>query len=61
MVDTLCADLLNWRTLYLAGRMHKPIRIIQDDVCVRLAQQVNLALALRTALLTLPAQSTQYI
>lgn len=58
-VDTLCADLLNWRTLYLAGRMHKPIRIIKDDARVRLTQQVNLASALRTALLTLPAQFTQ--
>jgi translocator assembly and maintenance protein 41 len=58
-VDTLCADLLNWRTLYLAGRMHKPIRIIRDDARVRLTQQVNLASALRTALLTLPAQFTQ--
>ena len=58
-VDTLCADLLNWRTLYLAGRMHKPIRIIRDDARVRLTQQVNLTSALRTALLTLPAQFTQ--
>ncbi|KAG9315496.1 Mmp37-domain-containing protein [Chiua virens] len=58
-VDTLCADLLNWRTLYLAGRMHKPIRIIKDDARVRLTQQVNLTSALRTALLSLPAQFTQ--
>ncbi|KAJ7288320.1 mitochondrial matrix Mmp37-domain-containing protein [Mycena rebaudengoi] len=28
-VDTLCSDLLNWRSLYLAGRMHKPLRISQ--------------------------------
>ncbi|KAH0832326.1 Mmp37-domain-containing protein [Lanmaoa asiatica] len=58
-VDTLCGDLLNWRTLYLAGRMHKPIRIIKDDARVRLTQQVNLTSALRTALLTLPTQFTQ--
>ncbi|KAI6012995.1 Mmp37-domain-containing protein [Pisolithus marmoratus] len=57
-VDTLCADLLNWRTLYLAGRMHKPLRIIKDDARVRLTQQVNLTSALRTALLTLPSQFT---
>lgn len=55
-VDTLCADLLNWRTLYLAGRMHKPLRIIKDDARVRLTQQVNLTSALRTALLMLPSQ-----
>ncbi|KAG6379310.1 mitochondrial matrix Mmp37-domain-containing protein [Boletus reticuloceps] len=59
-VDTLCAGLLNWRTLYLAGRMHKPIRIIRDDARMRLTQQVNLASALRTALLMLPVQFTQH-
>jgi mitochondrial translocator assembly and maintenance protein 41 len=53
-VDNLCSDLLNWNTLYLAGRMHKPIRIIKDDARVRLTQQVNLTSAVRTALLTLP-------
>ncbi|KAJ3554574.1 hypothetical protein NP233_g12392 [Leucocoprinus birnbaumii] len=53
-VDNLCNDLLNWRTLYLAGRMHKPLRIIKDDARVRLTQQVNLTSAVRAALLTLP-------
>lgn len=53
-IDTLCNDLLDWNTLYLSGRMHKPTHIIRDDPRVRLAQQVNLASALRTALLLLP-------
>ncbi|KAJ3996931.1 mitochondrial matrix Mmp37-domain-containing protein [Lentinula boryana] len=53
-VDNLCSDLLNWNTLYLAGRMHKPLRIIKDDARVRLTQQVNLTSAVRAALLTLP-------
>ncbi|KAF5360805.1 hypothetical protein D9756_004907 [Leucocoprinus leucothites] len=53
-IDNLCNDLLNWRTLYLAGRMHKPLRIIKDDARVRLTQQVNLTSAVRAALLTLP-------
>ncbi|KAH7102866.1 Mmp37-domain-containing protein [Auriculariales sp. MPI-PUGE-AT-0066] len=53
-VDNLCADLLYWRSLYLAGRMHKPIRIIADDARVRLTQQVNLTSAVRTSLATLP-------
>ncbi|KIY48638.1 Mmp37-domain-containing protein [Fistulina hepatica ATCC 64428] len=53
-VDNLCSDLLNWRTLYLAGRMHKPLRIIKDDARVRLTQQVNLTSAVRAALLMLP-------
>ncbi len=54
-VDNLCSDLLNWNSLYLAGRMHKPLRIIKDDARVRLTQQVNLTSAVRAALLTLPA------
>ncbi|KAG8931139.1 Mitochondrial translocator assembly and maintenance protein 41 [Tulasnella sp. 418] len=58
-VDNLCSDLLTWNTLYLSGRMHKPIRIIKDDPRVRLTQQVNLASAIRTALLTLPAEFTE--
>ncbi|ELU44449.1 Mmp37 domain-containing protein [Rhizoctonia solani AG-1 IA] len=53
-VDNLCADLLGWKSLYMAGRMHKPIRIIKDDPRVRLTQQVNLTSAVRAALLTLP-------
>ncbi|KAJ7175870.1 mitochondrial matrix Mmp37-domain-containing protein [Mycena filopes] len=44
-VDNMCSDLLNWRSLYLAGRMHKPLRIIKDDARVRLTQQVNLTSA----------------
>jgi len=58
-VDNLCNDLLNWRTLYLAGRMHKPLRIIKDDARVRLTQQVNLTSAVRAALLTLPEQFSE--
>jgi len=30
-VDDLRYDLLNWNTLYLAGRMRRPIEIIKDD------------------------------
>ncbi|KAK0446705.1 mitochondrial matrix Mmp37-domain-containing protein [Armillaria borealis] len=58
-VDNLCDDLLNWRTLYLAGRMHKPLRIIKDDARVRLTQQVNLVSALRSALLLLPEEFSE--
>jgi translocator assembly and maintenance protein 41 len=53
-ITTVDSDLLNWNTLYLAGRMHKPLRIIKDDARVRLTQQVNLVSAVRAALLTLP-------
>ncbi|KAH9480441.1 Phosphatidate cytidylyltransferase, mitochondrial [Psilocybe cubensis] len=58
-VDTLCSDLLNWQSLYVAGRMHKPLRIIKDDARVRLTQQVNLTSAVRAALLTLPEEFSE--
>jgi len=58
-VDNLCSDLLNWNSLYLAGRMHKPLRIIKDDARVRLTQQVNLTSAVRAALLTLPEEFSE--
>jgi len=58
-IDNLCSDLLNWKTLYLAGRMHKPLRIIKDDARVRLTQQVNLTSAVRAALLTLPQEFSE--
>lgn len=53
-LDTLCRDLSQWDTLYLAGRLQKPVKILRDDPRVRLANQVNLISAVRTALLLLP-------
>lgn len=53
-IDTLTRDMLDWTTLYIPGRTQKPVRILRDDARVRLANQVNLASALRTALLLLP-------
>ncbi|GAA6055693.1 hypothetical protein JCM3770_001024 [Rhodotorula araucariae] len=58
-IDALCRDLLDWETLYISGRLHKPVRILQNDARVRLANQVNLASALRTALLLLPESFTE--
>lgn len=58
-LDTLCKDLSGWETLYLAGRLHKPVKILRDDPRVRLANQVNLISALRTALLLLPPSFTE--
>lgn len=58
-LDTLCTDLSEWNTLYLAGRLHKPVKILRDDPRVRLANQVNLLSALRTALLLLPPSFTE--
>ena len=58
-LDTLCKDLSEWDTLYLAGRLQKPVKILRDDARVRLANQVNLLSAVRTALLLLPASFTE--
>jgi len=58
-LDTLCTDLSEWSTLYIAGRLQKPVKILRDDPRVRLANQVNLLSALRTALLLLPPNFTE--
>lgn len=58
-LDTLCRDLSEWDTLYLAGRLQKPVKILRDDPRVRLANQVNLISAVRTALLLLPSAFTE--
>ena len=53
-LDTLCKDLSEWNTMYIAGRLQKPVKILRDNPSVRLANQVNLISAVRTALLLLP-------
>lgn len=58
-LDTLGKDLSEWNTLYLAGRLQKPVKILRDDPRIRLANQVNLISALRTALLMLPAKFSE--
>lgn len=58
-LDTICRDLTEWDTLYLAGRLQKPVKILRDDPKVRLANQINLMSAVRTALLMLPEQFTE--
>ena len=58
-LDTLAQDLGDWTTLYLAGRLQKPVKILRDDPRIRLANQINLISALRTALLMLPEHFTE--
>ncbi|EXJ82803.1 hypothetical protein A1O3_06618 [Capronia epimyces CBS 606.96] len=58
-LDTLCKDLSEWNTLYLAGRLQKPVKILRDNPAVRLANQVNLIAAVRAALLLLPPEFTE--
>ena len=58
-LDTLRKDLSEWDTMYLAGRLQKPVKILRDDPSVRVANQVNLISAVRTALLLLPESFTE--
>ncbi|EGE80013.1 hypothetical protein RJZ56_000499 [Blastomyces dermatitidis] len=58
-IDTLCKDLSDWDSLYLAGRLQKPVKILRDHPKVRLANQVNLLSAVRVALLLLPPTFTE--
>ena len=59
-LDTLCKDLSNWDTMYLAGRLQKPVKILRDHPQVRLANQINLLSALRVALLLLPSEFSEF-
>ncbi|KAL1960836.1 hypothetical protein VTO42DRAFT_5819 [Malbranchea cinnamomea] len=59
-IDTLCSDLSRWDTLYLAGRLQKPVKILRDHPRVRLANQMNLLSALRVAMLLLPPDFTEH-
>ncbi|KAL7276537.1 Mitochondrial translocator assembly and maintenance protein 41 [Rhizina undulata] len=58
-LDTLCRDLSEWDTLYLAGRLQKPVNILRDDPRVRLGNQINLVSAVRVALLLLPEKFSE--
>ena len=63
-LDTLCDDLKEWRSLFLAGRMQKPVAALEPDdddardknarAAVAAASTANLRAALAAALLTLP-------
>lgn len=60
---TLEADLLDWRALYLAGRLHKPVALLEgpkgpDGPRLAQAMRTNLHSALHAALLLLPESFT---
>lgn len=47
----LVEDLEGWTTLFLAGRLHKPVAVLRDDPAVARAQRRNLDAALAAGLL----------
>lgn len=53
-IDTILTDLHKWNSLFVAGRLQKPVKILRDEPRVRFVNQSNLISALRTALLILP-------
>ncbi|KAH7135902.1 mitochondrial import protein-like protein mmp37 [Dendryphion nanum] len=57
--ETLQRDLTDWDTLYLAGRLHKPVKILFEEPNIRVANQRNLLSAVRCALLLLPPTFTE--
>ncbi|CDK28194.1 unnamed protein product [Kuraishia capsulata CBS 1993] len=52
-IDRLISDLINWDTLYLSGRLHKPVAIIRNSPNVQLLNQFNLTNAIKLSLLLL--------
>jgi translocator assembly and maintenance protein 41 len=52
-------DLEEWETLYLAGRLQKPVSILRQDAKLGLASKMNLENAIRVALLMLPDRFTE--
>lgn len=53
--NVLKQDLEEWKTLYLAGRMHKPVVVGKNNSEIAEAQKRNLMSALSCALLLLPS------
>ncbi|KAF1952421.1 mitochondrial import protein-like protein mmp37 [Byssothecium circinans] len=58
-MQTLHRDLVDWDTLYLAGRLHKPVKILFEEPNIRVANQRNLLSAIRCSLLLLPETFTE--
>lgn len=41
-MEDLLRDLSQWNTFYLAGRLHKPVKILKNDIRVQFWNQLNL-------------------
>lgn len=58
-LDVLKQDLTEWQTLYVAGRLHKPSKILKASPEIITAQGINLESALNSATLLLPEKFTR--
>ena len=58
-VDVLLRDLLQWDTLYLSGRLLKPVALIQAHDAIVAAMHTNCVSSLAAALLLLPPRFTE--
>lgn len=58
--ETLLCDLNNWTTLYVSGRLHKPVKMIKKPTSSEVIKSLhsNLRSALHTSLLMLPETFT---
>mmetsp|Transcript_14925 Transcript_14925/g.42303 ORF Transcript_14925/g.42303 Transcript_14925/m.42303 type:complete len:322 (+) Transcript_14925:38-1003(+) len=59
--DDLIEDLETWSTLYISGRLHKPVRFVRapGTAALKSALHTNLQHAVHTALFLLPEQFTE--
>jgi len=60
--DDLIEDLLGWNTMYVAGRLHKPVNILEIDesrLPLDTGLSLNLSSALHTAFLKLPPKCSE--
>lgn len=53
-MTTIKKDLLDWNSLYLAGRLHKPVRHLVSSDIILDAQQANIQSAMKAAMLLCP-------
>lgn len=58
-LDRLQSDLINWDSLFLAGRLQKPIVTLSTTADIEAARKRNLEHALTTALLLLPKRFSE--
>lgn len=55
----LIDDLINWKCIYSAGRLQKPVQIIKSDDQVLQAMDINKSNAIRTSLLLLNSKFSE--